>query len=189
MRSVIFAVSTALTVLLSACTGAASSVPVNTVSSVSTSTSIPTSSEVDSAVSESASSETGNIQTGLVREQTLDSTEGLIHAKHIPSSIKLFAVPLITCGVTFCLTLWVIGPVTSIAAQGLSAVFTFLNSISSVLLGAVVGGLWQVLVMFGLHWALVPLGINDVSVNGFTFIRCCLNTIRNSWVRNLSPAR
>lgn len=40
MRSVIFAVSTALTVLLSACTGAASSVPVNTVSSVSTSTSI-----------------------------------------------------------------------------------------------------------------------------------------------------
>ncbi len=31
MRSVIFAVSTALTVLLSACTGAASSVPVNTV--------------------------------------------------------------------------------------------------------------------------------------------------------------
>ena len=79
MRSVIFAVSTALTVLLSACTGAASSVPVNTVSSVSASTSITTSSEVDSAVSESASSETGNIQTGLVREQTLDSTEGLIH--------------------------------------------------------------------------------------------------------------
>ena len=79
MRSVIFAVSTALTVLLSACTGAASSVPVNTVSSVSASTSITTASEVDSAVSESASSETGNIQTGLVREQTLDSTEGLIH--------------------------------------------------------------------------------------------------------------
>ena len=75
----IFAVSTALTVLLSACTGAASSVPVNTVSSVSASTSITTSSEVDSAVSENASSETGNIQTGLVREQTLDSTEGLIH--------------------------------------------------------------------------------------------------------------
>lgn len=79
MRSVIFAVSTALTVLLSACTGVASSVPVNTVSSISASTSITTSSEVDSAVSESASSETGNIQTGLVREQTLDSTERLIH--------------------------------------------------------------------------------------------------------------
>ena len=87
MRSVIFAVSTALTVLLSACTGAASSVPVNTVSSVSASTSITTSSEVDSAVSESASSETGNIQTGLVREQTLDSTEELIHySYYLPDS-------------------------------------------------------------------------------------------------------
>lgn len=79
MRSVIFAVSTALTVLLSACTGAASSAPVSTVSSVSASTSVAASSEADSAVSESASSETGTIQTGLVREQTLDSTEGLIY--------------------------------------------------------------------------------------------------------------
>ena len=37
-------------------------------------------------------------------------------------------------------------------------------------MGAVVGGLWQILVMFGLHWAIVPLGINEVSVKGFTLI-------------------
>ena len=79
MRSVIFAVSTALTVLLSACTGAASSAPVSNVSSAPASTSIAASSEADSTASDSASSETGAIQTGLVREQTLDSTEGLIH--------------------------------------------------------------------------------------------------------------
>ena len=93
-----------------------------------------------------------------------------LYAKHIPDSIKLFGVPVITCTVTFCLTLWVIGPITSLAAQGLSAVFTVLNNISSVLMGAVVGGLWQILVMFGLHWAVVPLGINEVSVKGFTLI-------------------
>lgn len=79
MRSVIFAVSTALTVLLSACAGAASSAPVSNVSSAPASTSIAASSEADSTASESASSETGTVQTGLVREQTLDSTEGLIH--------------------------------------------------------------------------------------------------------------
>lgn len=93
-----------------------------------------------------------------------------LYAKHIPSSIKLFGVPVITCTVTFCLTLWVIGPITSLAAQGLSAIFTVLNNISAVLMGAVVGGLWQILVMFGLHWAVVPLGINEVSVKGFTLI-------------------
>ena len=79
MRSLIFAVSTALTVLLSACTGAASSVPVSNVSSAPASTSVAASSEAESTVSDSASSEAGAVQTGLVREQTLDSTEGLIH--------------------------------------------------------------------------------------------------------------
>lgn len=79
MRSMILAVSTASTVLLSACTGAASSAPVNAFSPVPASTSIAAPSEVDSTVSGRASSETETIQTGLVREQTLDSTEGLIH--------------------------------------------------------------------------------------------------------------
>ena len=91
-------------------------------------------------------------------------------AKYIPDAIKLFAVPLITCIVTFCLTLWIIGPITSLLAQGLSAVFTFLNNASGILLGAVVGGLWQILVMFGLHWALVPLAITDAATSGSTFL-------------------
>lgn len=51
-----------------------------------------------------------------------------LYAKHIPSSIKLFGVPVTTCTVTFCLTLWVIGPITSLAAQGLSAIFTVSRS-------------------------------------------------------------
>ena len=93
-----------------------------------------------------------------------------LYAKHIPDAIKMFAVPLITCTVTFCLTLWVIGPVTSLLAQALSMLFTFLNHTSAILLGAVVGGLWQVLVMFGLHWALVPLAITDVAASGSTFL-------------------
>ena len=93
-----------------------------------------------------------------------------LYAKYIPEAIKLFAVPLITCTVTFCLTLWIIGPIASLLAQGLSALFAFLNSVSGILMGAVVGGLWQVLVMFGLHWALVPLAITDVATSGSTFL-------------------
>ena len=93
-----------------------------------------------------------------------------LYAKHVPESVKLFAVPLITCTVTFCLTLWVIGPVTSLASQGLNAALGWLNSLSSVLLGAVVGGFWQILVMFGLHWAVVPLGINDLGISGSTTV-------------------
>lgn len=36
--------------------------------------------------------------------------------------------------------------------------------------GMVIGAGLQILVMFGLHWAVVPLGINEVSVKGFTLI-------------------
>lgn len=59
-----------------------------------------------------------------------------------------------------------IGPVTSLAAALLGSFFTFLGSVSSILLGAVVGGLWQILVMFGLHWALVPLAMVNMGQPG-----------------------
>lgn len=85
---------------------------------------------------------------------------------HIPATIKSFVVPLITCGVTFCLTLWIIGPITSAAANVLSSFFTWLAAFNSILFGALVGGLWQVLVMFGLHWALVPMMLNNIQVSG-----------------------
>ena len=88
--------------------------------------------------------------------------------KYIPDTVKLFLVPLITLTVTYIATLWVIGPIASGAAQVLTIAFTKLAELSGILLGAVVGGLWQVLVMFGLHWALVPMAINDRAIQGFS---------------------
>lgn len=89
-----------------------------------------------------------------------------MYKKFIPEAIKIFAVPLITCTVTFALTLWVIGPVASFASDLLSNFFIWLASLSTIVLGFVVGGLWQVLVMFGLHWALVPLALNNYATVG-----------------------
>lgn len=85
---------------------------------------------------------------------------------HIPSTVKMFTVPLLTCFVTVCLTFWIIGPVTSVVSSGLSGVFAAVAGFSPVLLGVLAGGLWMVLVMFGLHWALVPLAINDMATVG-----------------------
>lgn len=87
--------------------------------------------------------------------------------KYIPDTIKLFAVPLITCIVTVCLTFWVIGPIASAAASGLSYIFTVIYNFNAVLLGLVVGLLWQVLVMFGLHWALIPMCLNNLVTLGY----------------------
>ena len=90
-----------------------------------------------------------------------------LYKKFIPDTIKMFAVPLITCIVTFALTLWIIGPIAAGAGDLLGVFFNWLANFNGILLGAVVGGLWQVLVMFGLHWALIPLMLNNMAVQGF----------------------
>lgn len=89
-----------------------------------------------------------------------------LYKDYIPSTLKMFAVPLITTVVTVCLTFWVIGPVTSILSNLLSKGFAALNAFSPILMGAVVGFFWQILVMFGLHWALIPLAILNMSTIG-----------------------
>lgn len=90
-----------------------------------------------------------------------------LYKKYIPETIKMFAVPLITCIVTICMTFWVIGPVTSLASNGLGWIFTSIYNFSPVLLGAVSGLFWQILVMFGLHWAIIPIMINNIMTLGY----------------------
>lgn len=89
------------------------------------------------------------------------------YKKWIPDTIKMFTVPLITCFVTVCLTFWVIGPVASMASDLIGAAFMAIYGFSPVVMGTVVGGLWQLLVMFGLHWAITPIMINNVQTIGF----------------------
>ena len=45
--------------------------------------------------------------------------------------------------------------------------FETLLALSPVIYGAIVGFFWQILVMFGLHWAIVPMGLMQFSVNGW----------------------
>lgn len=71
---------------------------------------------------------------------------------------------------TVCMTFWIIGPVASTISDGLGMVFTAIYEFSPILMGFIVGGLWQVLVMFGLHWAITPLMINNIQTLGFDTI-------------------
>ncbi|MBQ9647771.1 MAG: PTS glucose transporter subunit IIA [Oscillospiraceae bacterium] len=88
------------------------------------------------------------------------------YKEHIPDTIKMFAVPFITLIVTFALTLLVIGPVASLVSNALSFVFNWLYALSPVVMGLVVGALWQVLVMFGLHWSLIPIAMINMFNGG-----------------------
>lgn len=62
------------------------------------------------------------------------------------------------------LALIAIGPVSTWAGQLLGQGTLFLYNLSPVIEGLLVGAFWQVFVIFGLHWGLVPIAINNMAV-------------------------
>ncbi|MFD2216040.1 beta-glucoside-specific PTS transporter subunit IIABC [Metabacillus endolithicus] len=88
----------------------------------------------------------------------------------IPDVIKLFVVPLLTLLIVVPVTFLLIGPVATWASNLLGQGTLFLYNLSPVIAGIILGGLWQVIVIFGLHWGLVPIAINNVATMGFDTI-------------------
>lgn len=90
--------------------------------------------------------------------------------KITPDVVKVFVVPFVTILMTVPVTFLLVGPLANFASDLLSSGFTSLMNFSPVLYGLLLGALWQVLVMFGLHWALVPLAILQFTQNHWTDI-------------------
>ena len=86
--------------------------------------------------------------------------------KILPGAMRNFITPLICLMVIVPLTFLVIGPVATWASQQLAHGYQFVYHVSPMVAGAFMGALWQVCVIFGLHWGLVPLMINNFSVLG-----------------------
>ncbi|EGT5675596.1 PTS beta-glucoside transporter subunit IIABC, partial [Cronobacter dublinensis subsp. dublinensis] len=86
--------------------------------------------------------------------------------RRLPSSIKNFFTPLLCLGVTVPLTFLLIGPVATWLSQMLAHGYQFMYAFAPWLAGAAAGALWQVCVIFGLHWGLVPLMVNNLAVLG-----------------------
>ncbi|HFR3629633.1 TPA: beta-glucoside-specific PTS transporter subunit IIABC [Streptococcus suis] len=90
--------------------------------------------------------------------------------KVTPDVVKLFVVPFVTILVAVPLTFLVVGPVANFISDVLSNTFTAIMNFSPLLYGLILGTTWQVLVMFGMHWAVVPLAIMQVASNGMSSI-------------------
>ncbi len=87
--------------------------------------------------------------------------------KWIPETLKFFFVPMLTMFFALSLGFLVIGPlatfVSNIVAQGIIGV----RNISPLVAGALTGGFWQVLVIFGVHWGLIPVYMNNIATIGY----------------------
>lgn len=90
--------------------------------------------------------------------------------KHIPETLKLVIVPLVSLAVMVPLTVIVIGPIGVYSGEAIANLVNWLIERSGMLTGIVIGGGWSVLVSFGVHWAINPIMINNISQNGFDYI-------------------
>lgn len=90
--------------------------------------------------------------------------------KVMPKVVSNFLVPFCTLLVIVPLTFLVIGPVATWAGQLLGAFTSTIYGLSPLLTGLVIGGLWQVFVLFGLHWGLVPLVFVNLATLGYDSI-------------------
>ena len=83
----------------------------------------------------------------------------------IPEAVYSFMMPCIALAVMTPLSLLVIGPVLTTAANGLATAYEMIADIP-ILAGIIVGAFWEVLVIFGVHWTFVPIMLNNVSLYG-----------------------
>lgn len=88
----------------------------------------------------------------------------------LPSAIRNFTTPLLVILVMVPVVLMTVGPLTTYAAQGISTGINAIFGFAPWLAGVVLGGFWQVFVLFGLHWGLVPVMINDLSTQGYSLL-------------------
>lgn len=87
--------------------------------------------------------------------------------KIIPQVLQLFITPAIVLSIVFPLTLIVLGPAVSGLSNILANVSLTVYDFSPVFCGLVLAGIWVFVIMFGLHWAFIPLYINNMMTFGY----------------------
>lgn len=75
----------------------------------------------------------------------------------LPGAVRRFVTPMIVVLIAVPLVFLVVGPISSFVGGLLASAIGWVFATVPWLGGAILGGLWQVFVIFGLHWGLVPL--------------------------------
>ncbi len=88
----------------------------------------------------------------------------------IPKSVNLVFVPMCTFLIMGTLAFSVLGPIGSVAGGYLATFFEFLSTNASWAPAVLIGGFLPIMVMFGLHNGVAPLGVMQMSNLGYDSI-------------------
>ncbi|WP_281795866.1 PTS transporter subunit EIIC [Tepidanaerobacter syntrophicus] len=77
--------------------------------------------------------------------------------KYLPKASHSIAIPFLSALIIVPLTILFLGPIGVWGGNALSSLFTSLYAFSPILAGALIGGVWQILIIFGMHIVLLSM--------------------------------
>lgn len=85
----------------------------------------------------------------------------------LPSVVIQLFTPLICIAIMVPLTILAIGPISASGANFVADGYNWLVDLFPPLAAAIIGGFWQVLVIFGVHWGVTPMILANFEQYGF----------------------
>ncbi len=86
--------------------------------------------------------------------------------KTLPQVVQFILVPFLCLVIFVPLSILVFGPVGGLVANGINAVYGVISA-SRILLGIVFGGLFSLVILLGMHWAVTPILLSVMASQGF----------------------
>ncbi|QZY85502.1 beta-glucoside-specific PTS transporter subunit IIABC [Exiguobacterium acetylicum] len=77
--------------------------------------------------------------------------------KTIHEVVRPLFVPFFSMVLMVPLTILLIGPITTLGAEGIANGYNYLAENAPAIAGLIIGGFWQVIVIFGVHWGVTPM--------------------------------
>lgn len=90
--------------------------------------------------------------------------------KVVPDILKGLIVPVVTLVVATALTLYIIGPVTDFIGGLIANGLVSLLEVAPLPAGFLIGLLWPCLIIFGMHWAFIPIIQMNIGMLGYDVI-------------------
>lgn len=87
--------------------------------------------------------------------------------KILPIVIRSLFSAMFTIAIMVPLTLLAFGPIGNTIGGAIGDAYNFLYNLSPIVAGAIVGGVWEILVIFGVHWGITPVTVGNYTTLGY----------------------
>lgn len=88
----------------------------------------------------------------------------------IPKMLRGIFIPVLDLLILVPLTFIVVGPITDMLGQALSTIIETGMHLCPPVGGFLMAALWPVMIIFGIHWAFVPIALNNLAVLGYDYL-------------------